>query len=468
MLEILGNGHRLCDRVSRREILRIGSLGPLGLSLPSLLAARELLPGSQTAGFGSAKRCLLLFMWGGPAHQDMWDLKPDAPENVRGEFRPINTSVPGIDIGEHLPHLAKHADKMALIRSVTHSDNNHSTSAHWMMTGHKHRLSAENFGASPTDFPHIGSVISKLTPAHASLPTFVSLPEVIATTAGAVVPGQNGGRLGKQYDPFRIDEHPDKPDFEVPTLSLPDDMLPVRVTARMNLLATFNTARHDLEEARQIDAMNSYQQRAADLITSSRARQAFDLASENEQDKERYGKQTFGQSVLLARRLLEAGVKLVTVYWHRDMPGVDTTWDTHSKNFSQLKDRLIPQIDKPLSCLLEDLSERGMLEDTLVLWTSEFGRTPKVNTNAGRDHWGACNTIWMAGGGIPGGQVFGKSDKHAAYPASDPVGPADIAATTYHLLGVSPHSIVHDRENRPHTIAPGNVLKSVLNKRAAF
>ena len=468
MLEIVGNGSRLCDRTSRREILRIGSLAPLGLSLPSLLAAGDTLTTSSASGFGSAKRCLMLFMWGGPAHQDMWDLKPDAPENIRGEFRPIETAVPGIEIGDHLPHLAKHTDKMALIRSVTHSDNNHSTSAHWMLTGHKHRLSAENFGASQTDFPHIGSVISKLTPAHASLPTFVSLPEVIATTAGAVVPGQNGGRLGKQHDPFRIDEHPDKPDFEVPTLALPSDMQPLRVTARRNLLESFNAARHDLDKARQIGAMHAYQQRAADLITSSRARQAFDLASESEKDKGRYGKQTFGQSVLLARRLLEAGVKLVTVYWHRDKPGVDTTWDTHKDNFNQLKDRLIPQIDQPLSCLLEDLSDRGMLDDTLVLWNSEFGRTPKVNKNAGRDHWGACNTVWMAGGGVPGGQVYGSSDKHAAYPASDPVAPADVAATVYHLLGISPHATIHDREDRPHTIAPGNVLKSVLQDAATL
>jgi arylsulfatase A-like enzyme len=370
--------------------------------------------------------------------------------------------VPGINIGEHLTHLAKHTDKMALVRSVTHTDNNHSTSAHWMLTGHKHRLSAENFGASPNDFPQIGSVVGKLTPAHASLPTFVALPEIIATTAGAVVPGQDAGRLGRQYDPFRINEHPDKKDFKVASLSLPDDMQPVRVTARHDLLATFNAARHDLELARRVDAIHGYQQRAADLITSTRAREAFNLAAESDKDKDRYGRQTFGQSVLLARRLLEAGVKLVTVYWHRDDPGVDTTWDTHAKNFSQLKERLIPQIDQPLASLFEDLSERGMLDDTLVLWTSEFGRTPKINGNAGRDHWGACNTVWLAGGGVPGGQVFGRSDKHAAYPASDPVGPADIAATAYHLLGIPPHSIIHDREDRPHTIAPGNVLSQVL------
>lgn len=462
MLEILGSGQRLCDKISRRELLRIGALVPLGLSLPAMLAAREAAAETTGGSFGKAKRCLMLYMWGGPAHQDMWDLKPDAPAEVRGEFHPIGTNVPGINIGEHLPHLARHMDKVALVRSVTHTDNNHSTSAHWMLTGHKHRLSAENFGASPNDFPHIGSVISKLAPGDSRLPTFVALPEVIATTAGAVVPGQGGGVLGKQYDPFRIDDHPDKPDFKVATLALPDDMSPARVAARANLLETFNAARADLEAVRQVRTMTAYQERAADLITSSQAGRAFDLAAESDADKERYGRQTFGQSLLLARRLLEAGVKLVTVYWHRDKPGVDTTWDTHAKNFSQLKERLIPQVDQPLAALLEDLQQRGLLDETLVVWTSEFGRTPKINGNAGRDHWGACNTIWLAGGGVPGGQVFGASDKQAAYPIDEPVSPPDVAATIYHLLGIPPHSYVHDREDRPLVIAEGKPLTRVL------
>ncbi len=466
MLEILGSGQRLCDRVSRREMLRVGALMPLGLSLPGLLAAREAAGGVSGGSFGRAKRCLMLFMWGGPAHQDLWDMKPDAPDSVRGEFQPIGSNVPGINICEHLPQIARQMDKIALVRSVTHADNNHSTSAHWMLTGHKHRLSAENFGASPSDFPHIGSVISKLAPGDSRLPTFVSLPELIATTAGAVVPGQSGGVLGKQYDPFRIDDHPDKPDFKVSTLALPNDMPTVRVDARHDLLETFNAARRDLEAARQVHTMHAYQQRAGDLITSTQAGRAFDLAAESDREKDRYGRQTFGQSLLLARRLLEAGVKLVTVYWHRDKPGVDTTWDTHAQNFKQLKERLIPQIDQPIAALLEDLKDRGLLDDTLVVWTSEFGRTPKINGNAGRDHWGACNTIWLAGGGVPGGQVFGASDKQAAYPIDDPVGPADIAATIYHLLGIPPHSYVHDREDRPHVISDGKLLTRVLSGEA--
>lgn len=464
MIEIFNNGPRPSDRISRRTMLQIGSLAPLGLSLPTLLASRQADAAGRDslAGFGKAKRCLMLFMWGGPAHQDLWDMKPDAPADVRGEFKPQNSNVPGIQVCEHLQHISKHVDKMALVRSVTHSDNRHSTGAHWMLTGHKHRLSAENFSASPTDAPHIGSVLSKIMPADSSLPTFVALPEVIATTAGAVVPGQNGGRLGKKYDPFRIDEHPDNPDFKIPTLTLPEGLDPVKVQSRINLLETFNNAKSQFDASRQVQAMNAYQQRAADLVTSSKARDAFNLAAESDKNKERYGKQTFGQSLLLARRLLEAGVKLVTVYWHRDKPGVDTTWDTHGKNFSSLKDRLIPQVDRPIASFFEDLQARGMLDDTLVVWNSEFGRTPKINRNAGRDHWGPCNTVWFAGGGISGGQVYGASDKHAAGPSNDPVSPSDVAATIFHQLGIAPPTVYHDREDRPHRVSGGRPIYGMM------
>jgi hypothetical protein len=464
MLEILGSRSTLCDHLSRRAMLRVGALAPLGLSLPSLLAARDAQAASSSPlpGFGKAKRCLLLFMWGGPAHQDMWDMKPDAPLDVRGEFKPIASNVPGINVCEHLSHLSQQMDKLALVRSVTHTDNNHSTGAHWMLTGYKHRLTAENFPASAIDMPHIGSVITKLMPSERSLPTFVALPERIGTTAGPLTPGQFAGMLGKKYDPFFIDQHPDDPKFKVEMLSLRDGMDPVRVAARKNLLDSFNAAQPGLEIAQQVGAMKSYYERATDLVVSTKTRQAFDLAQEKQSERERYGMQTFGQSVLLARRLLEAGVKLVTVYWHRDKSGGDTSWDTHAKNFSQLKNRLIPQIDRPLATLLADLQDRGLLDDTLVVWLSEFGRTPKVNGAAGRDHWGPCNTIWFAGAGIPGGQVYGASDKHAAYPIDNPVTPADVTATIYHLLGIAPHTLVHDREGRPHTISHGQELEVVL------
>ena len=456
------------SNLSRRQMLHLGALAPLGLSLPALLAAEGTRPANGRSGtdlaktFGRAKRCLLLFMWGGPAHQDLWDMKPDAPANIRGEFKPISTNVPGTQICELMPSIAQQMDKIALVRSVTHTDNNHSTGAHWMLTGHKHRLSAENFGASPSDFPHLGSVVSRLLPSHKSLPSFVSLPERIATTIGAVVPGQNAGILGSQFDPFSIEEHPDKPDFEVDMLALRAGIDASRVAERRSLLTAFNASRAGLDASRGVHSMHSYYEKAADLVTSPQARDAFNLAQEKDTDRDRYGRGTFGQSLLLSRRLLEAGVRLVTVYWHRDKPGVDTTWDTHGQNFKQLKERLVPQIDQPIAALLADLKERGLLEDTLVVWSSEFGRTPKVNGNAGRDHWGPCNTIWFAGGGVPGGQVYGSSDKQAAYPADSPVSPPDVTATIFHLLGIEPHTAIHDREGRPHTISHGRVIEGLL------
>lgn len=469
MIDLLGPALRHCDQISRREILRIGGLAPLGLSLAGLLAGRgqearaDVAPAAR-GSFGRAKRCLMLYMWGGPAHQDTLDLKPEAPDGIRGEFKPISTAVPGIQVCEHLKAFSKVTDKIALFRSVTHGDNNHSTAAHWMLTGRKHRLSAENFGASADDFPHPGAVLAKLNPSAAQLPSFVALPDRIATTAGAVTPGQDGGILGKRYDPFRIDEHPDNPGFGVPTLKLLEGVDAQRVVGRQQLLKVLEGIRPRLDSGvREVSAMGAYMDQALDLISAPAARKAFDLDAEEAVVRDSYGRHTFGQSCLLARRLLESGVKLVTVYWHRDKPGVDNSWDTHSNNFNQLKDRLLPQVDGSLATLLNDLKLRGLLDETLVVWTSEFGRTPKVNNNkGGRDHWGHCNSIWMAGAGIPGGTVYGESDAHAAYPSHSPVSPADVAATLYHLLGVSPETLIYDRQTRPMTLAEGRVLHEAI------
>jgi hypothetical protein len=445
-------------------MLKVGAILPFGLGLPALLRAAEQRGNISQAGkFGTAKRCLMIYMWGGPSHIDLFDMKPHAPLEIRGEFNPIRTKVPGIQICEHLPHLARQTDKIGFIRSVTHSDNNHSTSAHWMLTGHKHPLSAENFGAQQSDFPHIGSVLSKLSPVGGHLPTFVALPEIIATTAGFVTPGQGGGILGRTYDPFQINQHPDEPGFRVQNLTPVDGLNEARLRGRVDLLEEFDAFRGGLIDSAEATALGTFQQRALDLVTSTDARKAFDLGAETEAARERYGRHTFGQSLLLARRLLESGVKLVTVYWHRDKPGLDTTWDTHSSNFKQLKERLLPQTDQPVSVLLEDLAQRGLLDETLVCWMSEFGRTPKVNgSDAGRDHWGACNTVWFAGGGVPGGQMYGASDKIASEPVSDPVAPADLSATIYHLLGLDPASVIYDPLGRPLQISEGQVLKKFL------
>lgn len=450
--------------LSRRRFLQIGSLAPLGLGLPGvtdrLLAESD---GQRPADSRQprAKRVLMMFMWGGPSHIDLYDLKPTAPVEYRGEFRPIATKVPGIELCEHLPHLARQTDKLALLRAVSHTDSNHSTAAHWMLTGHKHKVSAENFNARGDDFPHIGSVVTKLSPTSGELPTFVALPEQIATSIGAVTPGQGGGIIGQQYEPFRINQHPDADDFEVQNLALPQSVTTDRFGSRLGLLRQLD--RRTLMEPGERQTLDRFQDRAVNLLTSNQARDAFDLRQESAAERERYGEGTFGQGLLLARRLLEAGVKLVTVYWHRDEPGVDTTWDTHSNNFGQLKERLIPQVDRPIASLLEDLWDRGMLDDTLVVWNSEFGRTPKVNNNrGGRDHWGGCNSIWLAGAGVQGGIVHGRSDSKAAAPAEDPVAPADLTATIYHLLGLDPRTEIHDRLDRPFPISEGRVLHEVL------
>ena len=462
MFQMNGALARFDGRLTRRAMLKIGAILPLGLTLPSLLSANA--ANSPAAGkFGKARRCLMVYMWGGPSHIDLFDMKPEAPVEIRGEFSPIRTKVPGIQICEHLPYLARQTDKIGFIRSVTHSDNNHSTSAHWMLTGHKHALSAENFGAESSDFPHIGSVLSKLAPAKSHLPTFVALPEVIATTAGFVAPGQGGGILGQAYDPFRINQHPDEPNFRVQNLTPVAGLTDSRLRSRVSLLQEFDRFRGELVDSAEASAFSTFQQRALDLVTSEQTRAAFDLQSEPDSERDRYGRHTFGQSLLLARRLLESGVKLVTVYWHRDKPGIDTTWDTHSGNFKQLKERLLPQSDKSLATLLEDLSTRGLLDDTLVVWMSEFGRTPKINnSDGGRDHWGACNTIWMAGGGVPGGQVYGASDKIASEPVSDAVSPADLSATIYHLMGLDPASVIYDPLGRPLPISEGHVLNKFI------
>jgi hypothetical protein len=464
MLNLLADnsGVRFCDGLTRREALQVGALGTMGFALPQLLHATAGANETGSGTFGRAKRVIMLFMWGGPAHQDTWDLKPHGPEASRGEFLPIATNVSGIHVSEHFPLIARHADKLAIIRSVGQDDNNHSTGAHASLTGRRHELKAESFGARDTDFPHIGSVLTKLRPNQRGLPTFAALPEVIATTNGAITPGQGGGFLGKTYDPFQISEHPDRPDFKIDALRLPAEIATPRMVERRNLLAQIEQAARLADRSAIVQSMDSFYQQALDMVLAPAARRAFDLAAETPAVRARYGWHTFGQSVLLARRLAEAGVKLVTVYWHREKKTVDSTWDTHGRNFEELKNRLMPSVDRPIAALLEDLAASGMFDDTLVIWNSEFGRTPSVNANAGRDHWGPCNSVVMAGGGVPGGQIFGATDEKAAYPVSDKVTQDDIAATVYHLLGIDPETLIRDRQDRPFPLALGEPIAKLL------
>ena len=458
MFQILGEKTALCDSFTRREWLRIGGLAPCGLSLASLLARQSMAATGRPPV--RAKRCVMLFMAGGPAQQDTFDMKPEAPSEYRSAFRPIATKVPGMEVCEHFQHLAQHTDKIALVRSVTHTDNNHSTAAHWIETGRAHRVSAENFVASRRDQPHVGSVVAKLTPGPAQLPPYVNLPERSHNDNGALTPGQDAGYLGGVYDPFWIEAHPDSADFQVPSLRIHEDLSPVRLRSRATLLQTLNAARPKFAWARQVNGADTFYQQAFDLLDSPKAHEAFDLQAEDPALRERYGNWAFGQSLLLSRRLLEAGVKLVTVNWPRHKSDkIFKHWDTHSNGFEILKNQLIPWADRPVATFLEDLDQRGLLAETLVVWYSEFGRSPKGQHDG---HWGPCNTVWFAGGGISGGQVYGASDRVAAYPDSQPVSPADLTATIYHLLGIDPQTTIQDAQGRPIFISDGTPLRSIM------
>ena len=468
MIPIRGTGVRCCDGVSRREFLRLGGLGAAGLMLPDMLRAQ-----ARGSGFGTAKRCILLFMSGGPPQQDTWDLKPDAPTpEARGEFRPIRTSVPGIEICEHFPLLARQADKYAIVRSVTHDSNIHTVGAHAMLTGNPlPRAAAGEIGASSTDFPHYGAVLSRLRPSR-RMPTFVALPQYQRNTDGTPWPGQGGGFLGALCDPLQLsaeyEKHKNDPrayenrPFRTPSLALPEGVTAERFHARRRLLeAMEDTLRQADREASQ-GLLDQYRARAFDLLSSPDTQRAFDLEREPASLRDRYGRHLFGQGCLLARRLAEAGVPLVTVYWHPDGTSAAPSWDTHEDNYYHLKTHLMAPCDRGFSALLEDLHQRGMLEDTLVVWMGEFGRTPQINKAGGRDHWGMCQSIVLAGGGIRGGQVYGRSDRSAAYPVENPVSPGDVGATIYFLLGIPPNAEIVDQTGRPHPLVRGEPLRALL------
>ncbi len=471
MFSIKSKNVPCCDGLTRRDLLTIGGLGTAGLLLPDLLRAQEQ-SGTQKP-IGAAKRCIFLFMTGGPPQMDTFDLKPDAPVEYRGEFKPIKTNVPGIEISEQFPMLAKLADKYAILRSVTHDSNIHTVGAHAMLTGNAYPKAANGeISASPTDFPHYGAVFSKLRPAKANVPTFVALPQKNTNTDGTVWPGQGGGFLGAQYDPLYVTadyvKHQSNPkayencEFHTPALTLPPGVSAERLKSRHALLEAFERQVRQAEQSGNEGLMDKYREKAFNLLSSSETLKAFQLDSEPNSVKERYGRHLFGQSCLLARRLITAGVPLVTVFWHPDGTTAAPSWDTHENNYYHLKTHLMSPCDRGFSALLEDLEQRGMLKDTLIVWMGEFGRTPQVNRAGGRDHWGACQSIVMAGAGIKGGQVYGKSDKIGMYPAESPVSPGDVGATIYSLMGVSPSAEIVDQTGRPHPLVRGDVIRGIL------
>jgi hypothetical protein len=459
MLSVGGADVQLCEGISRREWLRVGGISTLGLSLTELLHRRaHASPPFPARSFGRAKSCILVFLFGAPAHQDIWDLKPDAPSEIRGEFRPITSSVPGIQLGEHVPRIARQAQHLALVRSVSHPDNTHTVAMHYMLTGVRHARPNTNPRNQPDDFPTFGAVLQKLRNAHGALPAGISLnaPANQVSANNHIFPGFFAGFIGGAHDPLFIAQDPSRSDFQ--PFPVAEGEAGRRLRDRRPLVAEIDRQQQALTAFAGARNLDAHYARAFDLVTSPAARRAFDLSAESDSLRQRYGRSAFGQGLLLARRLVEAGVSLVTVNWARD----DAFWDTHANNFNLLKTSLLPPFDQGFAALLEDLHQRGLMDETLVLCLGEFGRTPRINGQAGRDHWAACNTVVLAGAGIGGGQLYGASDRWAAYPATAPVSPADIAATIYDALGVDLHTPLHDPVGRPVPLCTGNPLTALF------
>ncbi|MBS0265109.1 MAG: DUF1501 domain-containing protein [Planctomycetes bacterium] len=473
MFTVPGNSVRQGAGLSRREWLRVGGLGTVGLNLPLLAAGRSLADESGAGttlprSFGRAKSCIVLFLFGAPAHQDLWDLKPHAPKEVRGEFRPIPSSVPDLFVGEHLPELAQRAHRYALIRSVTHPDNTHTVAMHYMLSGVRHVRPTTNPRNAPDDFPCFGAVANYVAanrhagaerpagPSISSLPAAVSLnaPANQVSANNHIFPGFFAGFLGAGYDPLFVSQNAHVPDFR--PLPVVEDT--TRLAARRQLLTSIASPLPHVAQSAAGQNLEHEYVRAFDVLTSPEVRRSFALADEPQTVRDSYGRTPFGQGCLLARRLVEGGVSLVTVNWERD----DAYWDTHQNNFADLKNKLCPNFDRGLSALLDDLGRRGLLEETLVVCLGEFGRTPHINAAAGRDHWAPCNSVLLAGAGIPGGAVYGSSDRLAAYPASNPVTPEDLAATIYHLLGIDTRQTLLDPLGRSFPVSHGAPVWSLV------
>jgi hypothetical protein len=399
----------------------------------------------------------MLFQFGGPSQFETFDPKPNAPAEIRGEFKPIPSSVPGVLVSEHLPRLAKLAHKYALIRSVHHTRSQHNPGAYYSLTGREPLNALVTANASAIDFPHPGSIVDYLSPGEHKVPPFVSLPTMIADGPFRT-PGEFAGFLGKAYDPLWILNDPNSKDFSVPEVSLPKGVDVERIEDRRGILDDLDRQSRLADRSDAIKSMSEYRARAIDLLTSPAAKKAVALAEEPATVRDRYGRTTYGQSVLLARRLIDAGTRVVCVYYSRGISG----WDTHKDNFGTLKGSRLPQTDQSVSALLEDLDARGLLGETLVIWTGDFGRTPKINKDAGRDHWPPCQTVLMAGGGIQGGRVYGASDPSGSYPKDQPCRPDDLTATLFHALGFDPETSIRDQLGRPVPIAAGKPLLSLF------
>lgn len=446
--------HRHQIGLSRREVLQAGYSGLLGLGLPALLAGGA--RAGESASGRAPKSMVIVFLTGACSHHDTFDMKPDAPAEIRGEFKQIATTIPGYQICEHLPQLAQRAHKYAVLRSLSHNDNNHLMSTHHVLTGEKQPGGFFDKVASRDDWPCYSSALSFLRPRNDGLPTGVNLPTFLRE-GPLTWPGQHAGFLGQSFDPWQITDDPQKRDFRVDALTLAPGIDVPRLDRRQSLLGDVNRQQSQLEEVAQSLRLQKDQQLAFSMLTSSKLSQAFNLQQETDAVRERYGRNTTGQSLLLARRLIQSGVPIVQANIGRVQ-----NWDNHGNIFPTLKDRLLPPLDQGVSALLDDLESCGLLQDTLVMMLGEFGRTPKINKERGRDHWGPCFFGVFAGAGVRGGQVIGRSDETGAFPATRAFSPNDIGATVYHLLGLPPEAEVHDRLGRPVRLNRGEVIEPLF------
>jgi hypothetical protein len=463
--------------LTRRGVLQAGAIGLLGLGTAELSALRSMAKGE---GVTPSRSVIFVFLTGGLSHHDSFDLKPNAPESVRGEFRPIATRTPGIEICEHLPMLARRSDRWALVRSVGTDSSDHALACHMLLTGRLDLpVGFDPSGPTPSDWPSIPALATFATQGRNDLPPAIVLPEPSINEAGTVRPGQYAGRLGTRWDAwhlniaakcplgngacpecFRFDgspfRHAASTIFDSPQLTIPGDDLG-RLSHLLGLLEGIESQQRGLEHSATVQELDRHRQRAISLLTDPKTRSAFDVEQTDPKIIERYGKNKFGLSLLMARRLVEAGVNLVQVNL-----GKNSSWDTHQKNFVNLKQNLLPPADRAISALLDDLAGSGLLDSTLVVVTGEFGRTPKVNKDAGRDHWGPVMTVFLAGGGVRGGTVIGESDRLGAYPISDRQTPENLSATMYHALGIPRTGIWKEVDGRPHPIYRGELITGLM------
>ena len=463
MLRILGGQTKLCDGVTRRDLMQVGALSLFtGMSLPRMLRAADAAPNRKTR----AKSVILFNLLGGPSHMDMFDLKPNAPKEIRGEFQPISTSVPGIQICEHLPNVAKLMHKATLIRTITHRYNSHDPLP--IMTGYTGGNA--QLPAQPTDPPDIGAICQYLKRGPRELPGAVCMPCYPGWGQnGYRRGGPYGGFLGAQYDPLfsvcnpKFNREPKKKNYDpvmplgepqMPALDALPEMTVNRLERRRSILQQLDHRFEQLHTGNAVERLDKFQQRAFAMLCSSKTRDAFDLNREPGKTRDRYGRNLFGSSLLVARRLVERGVPFVSV--HQDIfKHYGHAYDMHENNFGMLKDMNLPLIDRVLPALVQDLEDRGLLQQTLIILMGEMGRTPKVNRKAGRDHWPQCGFSLLIGGGVKSGHVHGATDKHAGWPIRHPVPVADFVATIYELLGIDPHMTVPNRQGRPVHIAHG-------------